>query len=257
MELIDTHAHLTFGQMETDIEAVLHRSIAAGVTSWITIGTDRSQNQKALALAAEHENMYAGLGFHPHEAKDASPDELEFLKELCGHDKVVAVGETGLDYHYDHSPRNTQQEVFQNQLRIAAETALPVIVHTREAFDETMDILDDFAGKLKNVVIHCYGGTEQQTELVLDRGYHVSFTGTVTFKRNTELRRVAKMIPLDRLMVETDCPYISPEPLRNKRPNEPAFLVHTAKKLAEVHEIQPHDFAKAITETSKKFFNMP
>jgi TatD DNase family protein len=134
---------------------------------------------------------------------------------------------------------------------------MPVIVHTREAFDETMDILDEYAGKFKNVVIHCYGGDVKQTKLVLDRGFYISFTGTVTFKRSEALREVAKMIPLDRLMIETDCPYISPHPVRNIRPNEPALLVHTAQCLADVHGLPLEAFAEKITRTSETFFELP
>ncbi len=256
MNLIDTHAHLTYEGLIERIDAVLAGSIAAGVTRWITVGTKVVDNEKAIHLASEHENIVAALGYHPHEADDITDADMELLAKQLHHAKVVAIGETGLDYHYMHSSAENQQRIFRRHLDIAAELQKPVIIHTREAFDETMDILDDYAGKLKNVVIHCYGGDQQQTKLVLDRGYYISFTGTVTFKRSEQLREVAQTIPLDRLMIETDCPFISPHPKRNTKPNEPALLIHTAQCLADVHELSLEDFAQKITKTSETFFGL-
>ncbi len=257
MELIDTHAHLTFSELEENIDAVVARSIDAGVTSWITVGTDPDQVKKVLALVPKYDNMYAALGFHPHEANQIAPGDLEFLKETAAAEKVVAIGETGLDFHYDHSPRDVQKKIFRKHLQIASEINLPVVVHTRQAFEESMEILDEFTGRLKKVVIHCYSGTAEQTKLILDRGYYISFTGIVTFKKTDETRQAAKLVPLDRLMIETDCPFISPEPVRNQRPCEPAMLVHTAKKIAEVKEMDLQEFAEAVTATSKQFFHLP
>jgi TatD DNase family protein len=256
MKLIDTHAHLTFEELENQIDDVLARSVEAGVTRWITVGTDTEQNEKVLSLVSRHENLWAGLGYHPHCANDITDEDMELLKKQVHDAKVVAVGECGLDYHYMHSVAENQQCVFRQHLEIAAELQKPVIIHTREAFDDTMDILDEYAGKLKNVVIHCYGGDKEQTQAVLDRGLYISFTGTVTFKRSEPLREVAKMIPLDRLMIETDCPYISPHPVRNTRPNEPALLTHTAQCLADVHGISLEEFAEKITKTSEQFFGL-
>ena len=256
MNLIDTHAHFTFDDLASDVEGVLARSVEAGVTSWITVATEPGELERALALAGAHDNMYAVLGYHPHHAEDVSEDDLALLKRLCLSEKVVAVGETGLDFFYEHSPRDVQKGIFRKQLYIAEELTLPVVIHTRDAFDESMEILDEFSGRLKNVVIHCYSGTAEQTKLVLDRGYYISFTGIVTFKKAVEAREAAKLVPLDRMMVETDCPFISPTPVGNQRPNEPALMIHTAKKLAEIKEIQLEDFAEKVTQTSKKFFNL-
>ena len=256
MNLIDTHAHLTFEELENQIDAVLARSIEVGVTRWITVGTDTDQNEKVLSLVGRYDNMWAALGYHPHYANDITDADMDLLKKQLTSPRVVAVGECGLDYHYMNSIAENQQRVFRQHLEIAAELQKPVIVHTREAFDETMAILDEYTGKLKNVVIHCYGGDVEQTQLVLDRGYYISFTGTVTFKRSEALREVAKMIPLERLMIETDCPYISPHPVRNTRPNEPALLVHTAQCLADVYGLPLEQFAEKITKTSKLFFNL-
>ena len=256
MNLIDTHAHLTFEELENRIDDVLARSVEAGVTRWITVGTDTEQNETVLSLVGRYDRMWAGLGYHPHCANDITDADIELLKKQAQDAKVVAVGECGLDYHYMNSVAESQQRVFRQHLDIAAQLQKPVIIHTRDAFEDTINILDDYAGKLKNVVIHCYGGDIEQTQCVLDRGYHISFTGTVTFKRSQALREVAKMIPLDRLMIETDCPYISPHPVRNTRPNEPALLVHTAQCLADVHGTPLEEFAQKITQTSEQFFGL-
>lgn len=256
MNLIDTHCHLTFDDLAGDVDAVIARSIEAGVTSWVTVGTEPGEIEKTVALAEKYDNMYAGIGYHPHGAKEVTDEDMVRLRKLCANPKVVAVGETGLDYFYDHSPREIQKEIFREHLSIAEQLSMPVIVHTRDAFDESMDILDEFKGRLKNVVIHCFSGTEKQTMLVLDRGYHVSFTGIVTFKKAEEARQAAGLVPVERMMVETDSPFISPTPVRNQRPCEPALMIHTAKKIAEVKEMDIEDFAEKVTKTSKKFFNI-
>ena len=256
MMLIDTHAHLTYEGLAERIDEVLAHSIDAGVTRWITVGTNKDDNESALLLISRHENLWGALGYHPHEADGVTDAEMELLEKQLHHARVVAVGETGLDYHYLYSTAENQQRVFRQHLDIASELRLPVIIHTREAWDDTMAILDEYAGKLKNVVIHCYGGDIEQTKRVLERGYYISFTGTVTFKNNQTLREVAKMIPLDRLMIESDCPFISPHPVRNIRPNEPALITHTAQCLADVHGLPLEQFAEKITKTSETFFGL-
>ncbi len=257
MELIDTHGHLIFGELAGNIDEVIGRSIEAGVSRWITVGTDPDQNEKVLALLGKYDNLFAAVGFHPHCAKDISDDDLAALREYAQEDKVVAIGETGLDYHYNFSKQDAQKHIFGAQLRIAEELGLPVVIHCRNAFDDTLAILNEFAGQLKNVVFHCYGGTREQTEMLLEKGYYLSFTGIVTFKKSDDVRAAAKLVPLNRMMIETDCPYISPEPVRNKRPCEPAMLIHTARKLAEIHDMPLEDFAAAVTRTSEEFFNLP
>jgi TatD DNase family protein len=257
MQLIDTHCHLTFEQLAADVEQVLQRSRAAGVTGWLTVGTDVEQNQKAVELAEKHENMYAAVGFHPHDAKDVTADDLTELKKLAQSQKVVAIGETGLDYHYDNSPREDQRKVFAQQLKITAELDLPLIIHCRQAFDETMEILEQHGRDLKKVVFHCFSGSSEQAEIVLDHGFYISFTGVVTFKNAEATRAAAKIVPLDRLMLETDCPYMSPEPCRKQKINEPALMLHTARCLAKLKEMSLADFAQAVTATTKTFFNLP
>ena len=260
MELIDTHCHLTFEQLAGDIEAVVDRSRAASVVGWITVGTDPQQNRKAVDLANRFENMYAAVGIHPHDAKDVTAHTMAELTELARSEKVVAIGETGLDFHYDFSPRQDQRRVFEAQLEIARELNLPVIIHCREAFDETIDILEQFIGlkgRLNGVVFHCFSGSAQQARIVLDHSFYISFTGVVTFKNAEKTREAAKIVPPDRLMLETDCPYMSPAPMRKQKINEPALMVHTARFLAELKEMDPADFARAVTDASKNFFGLP
>jgi TatD DNase family protein len=260
MELIDTHCHLTFEQLAGDIDAVIDRSRAAGVVGWITVGTDRQHNRKAVELASRFENMYAAVGIHPHDAKDVAADTMTELKELARSEKVVAIGETGLDFHYDFSPRQDQRRVFEAQLEIARELNLPVIIHSRESFDETIDILEQFIcvkGRLKGVVFHCFSGLAQQARIVLDHGFYISLTGVVTFKNAENARQAAKIVPPDRLMLETDCPYMSPAPMRKQKINEPALMIHTARFLAGLKEMDETDFARTVTAASKNFFGLP
>jgi TatD DNase family protein len=256
MELIDTHCHLTFDDLARDIDAVIARSRQAGVTGWITIGTDPEHNQKAVKLAEKFDNMYAAVAIHPHDAKTVTPDTLKELRELAQHDKVIAVGETGLDYHYNHSLHEDQRRVFTEHLKIAGELDLPVIIHCRKAFDETVEVLRQF-GDMKRVVFHCFSGSVEQAKIVLDHGYYISFTGVITFKNANKTRLAAGVVPLDRLMLETDCPYMSPEPMRKQRINEPALMIHTAKFLAGLKQMPLPDFARAVTANSKAFFGLP
>jgi len=237
MELIDTHCHLTFEDLARDIKGVLARSIAAGVTEWITVGTDPQENRKAIQFAERFENMYAAVAIHPHDAKTVTADTLAELKNLAQHEKVVAIGETGLDYHYDFSLHEDQRRVFAEHLKIAVELGLPVIIHCRKAFDETMEILEQAGSGVKRVVFHCFSGSAEQAKIVLDKGFYISFTGVVTFKNAEKTRRAAAVVPVDRLMMETDCPYMSPEPMRKQKVNEPALMIHTARFLADLKQM--------------------
>ncbi len=256
MELIDTHAHLTYEGLEDRIDQVLAASRAAGVVGWITVGTDRLNSEKTLRLVAQYPAMWAGLGIHPHYANETTDSDIAHLKQSLTNEKVVAVGETGLDYHYDNLVKDNQFRLFRTHLELAVQFQKPVIVHTRIAFDDTMAILSDYDKKLPGVVIHCYGGDAAQTRTVIDRGYYVSFTGTITFKKSDALRAVAAMIPPDRVMLETDCPYISPEPVRRVQPNEPALMVHTARCLADIYGIPLEQFAALTTATARRFYRL-
>lgn len=257
MELIDTHCHLTFDELAGDIDAVIARSRQAGVTGWITVGTDPQENRKAVELAEKFENMYAAVAIHPHDAGIVKAATIQELRRLVQHEEVVAVGETGLDYHYNLSRHEDQIRVFVEHLKIAAEFNLPVVIHCRQAFDDTMSILTQHGQGVKRIVFHCFSGSPEQAKIVLDEGFYISFTGVVTFKNAGEIRRAAAVVPLDRLMVETDCPYMSPEPMRKQKVNEPALMIHTAAFLAELKGMNLDSFAEAVTAASKAFFGLP
>ena len=256
MNLIDAHCHLTYEQF-ADIDTVIGRSIDAGVTGWVTIGTDVEESVKALELAGRFENMFATVAIHPHEAKSADQQAIDELKKLAQNKKVVAIGETGLDYHYDFSTPQQQRDSFLRHLELAGELNLPVVIHSREAFDETVKILESNAGGINRVVFHCFSGSVEQAKVILEKGWYISLTGVVTFKNANKTREVAKLVPIERLMIETDAPYLSPEPMRKQKVNEPALLIHTAKFIAELRRMEYADFAEAVTTTTKQFFGLP
>lgn len=257
MDLIDTHSHLTLEPLADSVEAVIERSRRAGVTGWITVGTSLTDSRKAVELAGQHGGMYAAVGIHPHEAKDADGGAMAELRRIAREPKVVAIGETGLDFHYNFSKQPDQRRVFVAHLEMARALELPVIVHCRNAFNETVEVLDRHGEGLKGVVFHCFGGTAEQARRLLDRGYRISFTGVVTFKNAEQTRTAARVVPLERLMVETDCPYMSPEPVRSQKPNEPALMVHTARFLAELKGVDEDELARATTQTAATFFALP
>jgi TatD DNase family protein len=256
MKLIDAHCHLTYEPF-ADIETVLKRSRDAGVTGWVTIGTDLADSQKAVELASRFENMFATVACHPHNAKSADQSTIAQIKKLAQSKKVVAIGETGLDLHYKFSTPQQQQDSFVKHLELAKELNLPVVIHSREAFDETMEILDAHESGLKGLVFHCYSGDLRQAKIILDKGWYISLTGVVTFKNAETTREVAKYVPLDRLMIETDAPYLSPEPMRKQKVNEPALLIHTAKFVAALRGMELAKFAEAVTATTTQFFTIP
>ena len=257
MKLIDTHCHLTFEELLGEVEAVIERSKEAVVTGWITVGTDTDQNHKVVELVGGFENMYAAVGIHPHYAKDVRGGDIAELKKLAQNEKVVAIGETGLDLHYDFSRCEDQRRLFAKHLEIAAELNLPVIVHSREAFDETMDVLQQFGRDVNKVVLHCFSYSAKHAEIAVDHGFYISFTGVVTFRNSGTACEAAEIVPVEKLMIETDCPYMSPEPMRKQKVNEPALMIHTAARLAELKGMDLADFAKAVTTTSRQFFSLP
>ena len=257
MELIDTHCHLTFPELIDNIEAVLQRSKAAGVTAWITVGTETAENQKAVELAENFDNLYLAVGIHPHEAKNVTNNDIKQLTKFAQNEKVVAIGETGLDFYYDFSRPAEQIRLFAAQLQIAAESNLPVIIHSRKSFGDTLDILDRYGAGVRKIVFHCFGYTAQQAKIILKKDFYLSFTGQVTFKNAQKTREAAEIVPPEKLMIETDCPYMSPEPMRKQKINEPALLIYTAKFLAELKNIPLEEFAQTVTNTSRVFFNLP
>lgn len=253
--LIDSHCHLTYDVLAGQIDAVLARAAAAGVGECITIATDLADADRALALAKTHPQIHVVAGIHPHESGKVQPLWDEALYVIAARDDVHAVGEMGLDYHYDFSDRAAQLQVFRRQMEIATLVKKPVVIHCREAHADTLAALRDFPS-LPGVVFHCFTGTTTEAREILDRGYWISLTGVVTFKRSDELRAVAKMLPADRLMVETDSPYLSPEPLRNVRTNEPSHIVHTANCIARERGLSLEELTALTEANTRRFFSL-
>ncbi len=246
MTFTDSHCHLDHEQFAADLDAVLTRAAEAGVNRILCIGTGNGPPDLdcAIRLAERHEQIVATVGVHPHEAAKATPETYAQLRTLGAHPKVVAFGEIGLDYHYDYSPRDTQREVFIEQLRIARELNLPITIHTREAWDDTMSVLaDHWSGP---GILHCFTGDAAQAQQALDQGFHLAFGGVLTFKTAENVREAAKITPDDRILIETDAPYLAPIPYRGKR-NEPAMMLETLKVLAEVRGTTPERIAELTT----------
>lgn len=260
--LIDSHAHLDVPHYDADRAEVIARARAAGVELMLEIaGSDVGQGslEPGLQLAEEYSFIYAAIGVHPHEASLYDEALEQKLLTMSQHEKVIGWGEIGLDYHYDHSPRDVQRRVFQRQLVLALERQMPVIIHTREAEADTIAILRAawFAqgGAEVGGIIHCFTGTPALAEAALALGFHLSFSGVLTFKKADELRQVARAAPLDRLLVETDCPYLAPLPHRGKR-NEPAFVVETAAKLAEIKGVTLAEIARITSDNFQRLFKL-
>ncbi len=252
MNLIDTHAHLTYPELENHIDDILSRSRKAGVTGWITIGTDRMHNQRAVQLAQRFDNMFAAVGFHPHHANEVTDDDIAFLEQAVQAEKVVAIGETGLDYHYDLSPRPAQRQALAAQLALASARGLPVVLHCREAEDDLMAIVDAAPAGLRGV-LHSFMGSERLAAWALARGFYLGVTGFITFPKTETLARIVAAAPLDRLLVETDCPYLAPHPFRGRR-NEPAMVTFVAERLAQVRAMPLTELAAATTANAKELF---
>lgn len=254
MSLVDSHCHLDDKQFDEDREAVIERALEAGVTHILAIGTgDGPPDLEAgLRLAEQFPFIYATAGVHPHDAAKANEGTFRQLEELFGHRKVVAIGEIGLDYHYDFSPRERQREVFVEQLRLAAGAGKPVIIHTREAWEETVRLLEEYWKPTSlGGIMHCFSGGPEEARQVLAMGFHVSFAGIVTFPKAVRVQEAAKVAPADRLLVETDAPYLAPAPKRGKR-NEPAFVAYTAKKVAELRGEAYEAVAAATTANFRR-----
>ena len=255
--LIDSHAHLDDLRYDTDRDNVLQRAETAGIEAIVTIGCDLATSQAAVALAQAHPHVFATIGVHPHEAKEIGEGWYESFRSLARHPKVVAYGEIGLDYHYDHSPREIQRQRFREQIHLARELALPLIIHTREAQEDTMMILREESAVDVGGVFHCFSGDMWLAKDALNLGFYLSFSGVLTFKNATMLRDIAKTVPLDRLMVETDCPYLAPVPYRGKR-NEPAYVQYVAEILAEIRGNGSFEsIARATVENTKRVFRIP
>jgi TatD DNase family protein len=252
--LVDSHCHLDFPDFAAELPEIVARAKAAGVGVCVTIGTKLSQFAGVAAAAARFPDVYCTVGSHPHEAEHEPLANSTPLLELAQTQKVVGIGESGLDYYYEHSPRAQQQANFRAHIDAARKLELPLVVHTRDADDDTIDILNDEMGKgTFTGLIHCFTGTQRLADAALDLGFYISASGIMTFKKSDALRDVLKSVPLDRLLVETDAPYLAPTPHRGKR-NEPAFVVHTAAMLAELKGVSTHELARATTDNFFRLF---
>ncbi|HHX43998.1 MAG TPA: TatD family hydrolase [Chloroflexi bacterium] len=263
MRLLDSHAHLDSSRFDGDRDAMLARAAAAGVEAIVTCGADVASSAAAIALAAAHATVWAACGIHPHEAqhawatREAAHGEAavsDHLRRLVRSPRVVAIGEIGLDYHYDFSPRPVQRAVFERQLALAAELGMPVILHNREA-DADLRAIVDGAGPLQGV-LHCFLADRAMAEWALDRGLYLGVAGPITFRRSESLREVVRDVPLDRLLIETDSPYLAPVPLRGRR-NEPAFVAHVAEGLAALWGLAPAEVAQRTNANARRLFGIP
>jgi TatD DNase family protein len=248
-KLIDSHCHLDSEQFNDDREAVIERSLAAGVEHIVAIGSgDGPPDLEAgVRLAERYPFIYATVGVHPHDAVKSTAESYRRLSELAGHPKVVAIGEIGLDYHYDHSPRDVQREVFVEQMRIARDARKPIVIHTRSGWGDTIALLrEHWADSGLGGIFHCFSEGSREAEQALALGFHISFAGIVTFPKALGTQEAARIVPADRLLIETDAPYLAPVPKRGKR-NEPAFIVETARNLAELRGVTLEEIAQTTT----------
>jgi TatD DNase family protein len=255
--LIDSHAHIQGKEYSGEAEEVIKRAGEAGVAQIVVVGGagDMSSNTDAVALAEAWSNLYATVGMHPHDAKDVSEEELDRLRKLAAHPKVIAVGETGLDYYYNHSSHEVQRQVFAHFIQLAVEIGLPLVVHERDAAREAAEMLrKEGAGKVRGV-IHCFTGDYEAARNYLDLGFYLSFTGIITFKNAEALREVVRKVPLERMLVETDSPYLTPVPHRGKR-NEPAYVWLVAETVAQVKGLTLKNVARVTTKNVRELFRI-
>jgi TatD DNase family protein len=253
--LVDSHCHLDFPDFAADLDAIVERAAAAGVGRIVTISTRVRQFDKLLMIAERFSNVYCSVGTHPHNAHEEPDINVDDLVARSRHPKVVAIGEAGLDYHYDYSPRDAQEEGFRRHIAAARETGLPLVIHSRECDADMARILTEEMGKgAFPAILHCFTAGPELAHTAIDLGLHISFTGILTFKRSDDLRAIAASLPADRIMVETDSPYLAPNKYRGKR-NEPAYVTETAKTLAETRGVSPEAIAAQTTENFFRLFN--
>ena len=260
--LIDTHAHLDDPRFAEDIDVVVRRAKEAGLKSVITVGCWSREHGygPVLSVLEKYDFLYLALGVHPHEARDAvGSGPWEEIRRVAlkkeGGGRLVAIGETGLDYYYDHSPREAQKEVFARQIRLARELNLPLIVHSRDAEEDTLEVMRAEGAEEVGGVVHCFSGSKEMAKAALDMGFYLSFTGVITFPKSGALREVVKSVPIENMLVETDCPYLAPEPYRGRR-NEPAFVVETAREIARLKGLSADDVARITTLNAEELFGL-
>lgn len=253
--LIDTHAHLNAIQYQEDLEEVIERAQSEGVEIIVVVGFDRETITRAIELADTYEFIYATVGWHPVDAIDMTDEDLKWIEELCSHPKVVALGEMGLDYYWDKSPKDIQKEVFRKQIALAKKVKLPIIIHNRDATADIIEILEEEKASEVGGIMHCFTGSVEVAKQCMDMNFYISFGGPVTFKNAKKPKEVAAEIPLDRLLIETDCPYLTPHPFRGKR-NEPSYVKYVAEQIAELKGVTFEEIAQKTSDNAKRFFGI-
>lgn len=253
--LFDTHVHLNAEQFEEDLTEVIARAKEAGVSNMLVVGFDRPTITRAMELIEEYEFLYAAVGWHPVDAIDMTDADLDWIESLAAHPKVVAIGEMGLDYHWDKSPKDIQMEVFRKQIRLAKKVELPIIIHNREATADILTILNEENAAEVGGIMHCFSGSAETAKVCLEMNFYISLGGPVTFKNAKKPKEVAAEVPLERLLIETDCPYLAPHPFRGKR-NEPAYVKLVAEQIAAIKQIPVEEVSRITTENAKKLFGM-
>jgi len=254
--LIDTHAHLDFPELANDLSSVLERAGRSNVVQIITVGISLERSRAAMTLAQSYEGIYAAVGIHPHGARDLNESDCEILREFGQQKKVVAIGEIGLDYYRDRQPRHVQKKCMAQQIEIACELKLPAVFHVREAYSDFLEIVAGYRDSMNGGVMHCFSGDWQVAEKCLDMGFYLSIPGTVTFPKAQLQQEVARRAPLDRLLVETDAPFLAPVPYRGKV-NEPSYVIHTAQKIADLRGCDGEEFCRQSSFNARKVFSLP
>jgi TatD DNase family protein len=258
MELIDSHAHIDFPQFAEDRDAMFERARAAGVTTLLAIGTGPGPEKldAALPFAEQRDWIYATVGIHPHEAKEVTPTHLDELARLARHPRVIAWGEIGLDYFYDHSPREAQHRVFRDQMALAHQAKLPIVIHCRDAWSDCLNMIEEYWRSTGlGGILHCFTSTLEDARRGIEMGFMISFAGNSTYAKTQNIRDVAKELPIENILIETDSPYLAPQSCRGKR-NEPAYVAEVARTLASVRNLSPDEVAAATSENFRRFFGL-
>jgi len=255
MELVDTHAHLDFPRFDKDRKEVIKRAIDGGVKIIVNIGSSMTSSRNSVELSRRYNEIYSVVGIHPHNADSFNLNVSKKLESLSENKKVVAIGEIGLDFHYDNSPREKQKQAFRAQLRLAKSLDLPVVIHTRDADEETLEILKEENADKIGGIMHCFASDKKMAREILDLGFYIAFGGLITFKNLNNLREVVKEVPINKILVETDAPYLTPDPYRGKR-NEPLYVKYVAEKISEIKGLSKEEIAKKTTQNAKKVYNI-
>jgi TatD DNase family protein len=253
--LFDTHAHLNAVQFDEDREEVIQRALDEGVSHIVVVGFDRDTIKGALDLAEGYDFIYAAVGWHPVDAIDMTEEDLKWIEELASHPKVVALGEMGLDYHWDKSPKDIQRDVFRKQIQLAKKVDLPIVIHNREATEDVVRILEEENAEEVGGIMHCYSGSLEIAKRCMDMNFYISFGGPVTFKNAKKPKEVAVEIPMDRILIETDCPFLSPHPLRGKR-NESSYVKYIAEQIADLKGMSVEEFAQKTSDNAFHLFGI-